>query len=101
MIDLAALDLEDMITIVSILIASGAAGMLYYVLVNVKAGLEAMKVYFECNPDGWEGCKCNPPCEYGKFGEAVVPLAQEIQKIINNKLIPIVNEKIFKEKPPM
>jgi hypothetical protein len=101
MIDLASLNLQDMITIISILIASGAAGMLYYVLTNVRAGLETMKIYFECNTDGWQGCKCDPPCEYGKFGEAVVPLAQEIQKLINNKLIPIVNEKIFKDKPQM
>lgn len=101
MIDLAALSLEDIITIVSILIASGATGILYYVLINLKGGLEAMKVYFECNPDGWQGCHCDPPCEYGKFGAAIVPLAQTFEKIIYNKLIPIVNENIFKGKPPM
>jgi len=97
MIDLVTMQIEDIITIVSIIIATGATGTLLYVLTTLKEGLVAMKVYRDCKPDGWTACHCEPACEYGQFGESVVPLVQAIEKLIHNKLVPIVDEKLLKK----
>jgi hypothetical protein len=90
------MDIMDIINLISYIIAIGATGMLYYVLTTLRDGLTATKIYMDAKVDGWQGCHCEPPCEYGRFGEATVPIAQAIEKIIYNKIIPIVNAKLLK-----
>ena len=90
------MDLMDIINLISYIIAIGATGMLYYVLSTLRDGLVATKIYMDCKPDGWQGCHCDPPCEYGRFGESAVPIAQAIEKLIYSRIIPLVNAKLLK-----